>query len=122
MRETLCLIDMIGSGSTYVEKAGAYITRNSPKLLVFDGPGHDGLQIPKGTIEPDEGTRDALCREVIEESGLATFEAIQHLVTDVWARRVMVMSAMHLNAGRRVIKVWRNGRRTHCLCSTYPYV
>jgi len=78
---------MNGQGVTYVEKACAYVTRNGSELLVFEGPEHDGLQIPKGTIEPDEGPREALCREVIEESGLATFEGIQHLVTDVWNRR-----------------------------------
>lgn len=72
---------------TYVEKACAYVTRDGSELLVFDGPDHDGLQIPKGTIERDEGPREALCREVVEESGLATFERIDHLVTDVWTRR-----------------------------------
>lgn len=72
---------------TYVEKACAYVTRNGSELLVFEGPGHDGLQIPKGTIEPGEGPREALCREVVEESGLATFAGIHHLVTDVWNRR-----------------------------------
>jgi len=79
---------MTEQGVTYVEKACAYVTRNGSELLVFEGPEHDGLQIPKGTIEPSEGPREALCREVIEESGLATtFEGIQHLVTDVWNRR-----------------------------------
>ncbi|WP_424001872.1 NUDIX hydrolase [Haloarcula salina] len=72
---------------TYVKKACAYITRNGSELLVFEGPGHDGLQVPKGTIEPGESSREAVQREVAEESGLATFEELQHLVTDVWTRR-----------------------------------
>lgn len=71
----------------HVTKACAYITRGGSELLVFEGPGHEGLQIPKGTVEPGEVPREALCREVVEESGLATIEGVQHLVTDVWTRR-----------------------------------
>lgn len=72
---------------TYVQKACAYITRGSSELLVFEGPEHDGLQIPKGTLEPGETPREALFREVIEESGLGTLNATRHLSTDVWTRR-----------------------------------
>lgn len=54
---------------------------------MFEGPEHDGLQIPKGTVEPGEGPREAIYREAVEESGLAAFEEPQHLVTDVWTRR-----------------------------------
>lgn len=71
----------------YATKACAYITRNESELLAFTGPGHDEPQIPKGTVEPDESPNEAVCREVIEESGIATFEKVQHLVTDVWKRR-----------------------------------
>jgi ADP-ribose pyrophosphatase YjhB (NUDIX family) len=73
--------------ATYVKKACAYITRNGSELLVFDGPGHDGLQIPKGTVEAGEKPRVAVQREVVEESGLASFERLQHIATDVWTRR-----------------------------------
>lgn len=72
---------------TYVQKACAYITRRTGELLVFEGPGHDGLQIPKGTLESGETPREALFREVIEESGLGTLNATRHLSTDVWTRR-----------------------------------
>jgi len=72
---------------TYVGKVCAYITRDDGEVLVFEGPGHDDVQVPKGTIESGETPRDALYREVIEESGLATFEGVDHLVTDVWTRR-----------------------------------
>jgi len=72
---------------THVKKACAYITRNGSELLVFDGPGHEGLQIPKGTVEAGETPREAMYREAIEESGIATFERMRHLVTDVWKRR-----------------------------------
>jgi len=79
---------------TYVQKACAYITRGPGELLVFEGPGHDGLQIPKGTLEPGESPREALFREVREESGLGTLSDTRHLTTDVWTRR----------AGRRYVR------------------
>ncbi|WP_251342880.1 NUDIX hydrolase [Haloplanus halophilus] len=72
---------------TYVEKVCAYITRDESEVLVFEGPGHDGLQVPKGTVEPGERPREAMVREAIEESGLATFGGLHHLTTDVWTRR-----------------------------------
>jgi ADP-ribose pyrophosphatase YjhB (NUDIX family) len=78
---------MSGEETTHVKKACAYITRNGSELLVFEGPGHDGLQIPKGTVEPGESPREAAYREVVEESGLATFGRLEHLTTDVWTRR-----------------------------------
>lgn len=71
----------------YVKKACAYITRNNSELLVFEGPRHDGLQIPKGTIEPGESPVEAVYRETAEESGLAAVTQFRHLVTDVWTRR-----------------------------------
>ncbi|WP_254762129.1 NUDIX hydrolase [Natrinema marinum] len=72
---------------TYVGKACAYITRGTGELLVFDGPGHAGLQIPKGTLEPGESPREALFREVREESGLGALSDTRHLTTDIWTRR-----------------------------------
>jgi 8-oxo-dGTP pyrophosphatase MutT (NUDIX family) len=78
---------MIDGNVTHVEKACAYITRNGSELLVFEGPGHDGFQIPKGTVEPDETPDEAVYREAVEESGLAAFDGVRHLVTDVWTRR-----------------------------------
>lgn len=75
------------NGVTYVQKACAYVTRNERELLVFEGPEHDGLQIPKGTIEPGETPREAVFREVIEESGLGALGDADHLTTDVWTRR-----------------------------------
>ncbi|MFC4439243.1 MULTISPECIES: NUDIX hydrolase [Natrialbaceae] len=78
---------MSSQNVTHVKKACAYITRNESELLVFEGPGHDGLQIPKGTVETDETPDEAVYREIVEESGLATIEDLQHLTTDVWTRR-----------------------------------
>lgn len=76
---------------TYVQKACAYVTRgdrdSGRELLVVDGPNHERLQIPKGTVEPDETPREALVREVAEESGIDFLTGIRHLVTDVCTRR-----------------------------------
>jgi len=78
---------MLAHSATYVQKACAYVTRGGSEVLVFEGPGHDGFQIPKGTVESGETPREALYREVVEESGLATFGDVERLVTDVWTRR-----------------------------------
>ncbi len=75
------------SDGVYVPKVYAYITRNRSELLAFEGPEHDGLQVPKGTVEPGELLDDALGREVREESGLDVAGAETHLCTDVWTRR-----------------------------------
>lgn len=71
----------------YVQKACAYVTRASGELLVFEGPGHEGLQIPKGTLEAGESPREALYREVAEETGIGTLNGVSHMTTDVWTRR-----------------------------------
>lgn len=78
---------MAADGIVHVQKACAYITRDENEILVFNGPRHEGIQVPKGTIKPDETPQTAVCREIIEESGLASFTTPQHLVTDVWQRR-----------------------------------
>lgn len=75
------------SRTTVVQKVVAYVTRADRELLVFDGPGHAGLQVPKGTVEDGEVPREALFREVVEESGLAALGSTRHLVSDVWERR-----------------------------------
>jgi 8-oxo-dGTP pyrophosphatase MutT (NUDIX family) len=72
----------------HVPKVCAYITRSDGKLLVFEGPGHEGLQIPKGTVEQGEDPREALFREVLEESGLGALASTTHVATDVWTRRL----------------------------------
>lgn len=71
----------------YSIKACAYITRGGRELLVFESPEHEGLQIPKGTVEPGEGLREALYREVVEESGIATLGEVSRVASDVWTRR-----------------------------------
>lgn len=78
---------MHGSHATYVQKACAYVTRESGELLVFEGPDHEGLQVPKGTVESGESPRAAVFREIAEESGLGTVGPVRALTSDVWCRR-----------------------------------
>lgn len=73
--------------ATYIRKACAYITRASGDLLVFEGPDHEGYQIPKGTVEEGETPREAVYREIAEESGLGRVGPVRHLASDVWCRR-----------------------------------
>lgn len=75
------------SAATSSRKVCAYVTRNDEELLVFEGPGHDGPQIPKGTVEGDEPLERALRREVREESGLCPRGPLTPLASDVWMRR-----------------------------------
>jgi len=74
--------------ATSARKVCAYVTRGGDELLAFDGPGHDALQVPKGTIEGDERPRAALAREVREETGLDPERSATHLASDVWTRRL----------------------------------
>jgi 8-oxo-dGTP pyrophosphatase MutT (NUDIX family) len=76
----------VDAGTT-VRKVCAYVTRRSNELLVFDGPGHDRPQVPKGTIEGDEPPQVALHREIREETGLEPDRAPTHVASDVWVRR-----------------------------------
>ncbi len=51
------------------------------KLLIFrhvDFP-EAGLQVPGGTVEPDEPVEQAACREAFEETGLETLEMVTKL-------------------------------------------
>ncbi|MFX1284201.1 MAG: NUDIX domain-containing protein [Promethearchaeota archaeon] len=55
-----------------VEKVTAFITRNKKEkneLLLFIHP-NAGIQIPAGTVEKGETVKEALMREVTEETGL----------------------------------------------------
>ena len=73
--------------ATYVRKACAYVTRKSGELLVFEGPDHEGYQIPKGTVEEGEAPRQAVYREIAEESGIGRVGPVRHLASDVRCRR-----------------------------------
>lgn len=53
------------------------------RLLVFDEPDFPDvpLQVPGGTVEPDEEIEAAARRELLEETGLAPQSPFRHLVT-----------------------------------------
>ena len=57
---------------TVIRKAFAYIT-NGHRLLVFSHPDSPeaGIQVPAGTMLPDERPEDAVLREAYEETNLA---------------------------------------------------
>ncbi len=63
-----------------VRKAYAYITRGQ-QLLVFSHPDHPGagIQVPKGTIGPDEQPEKAVLREAEEETGLCNLKIVRFL-------------------------------------------
>ena len=74
--------------SVAAEKAYAYVTRSGgdPGLLVFEHRNADaGVQVPKGTVDEGEDPRDAVVRELYEESGLREVAAVRPLATDVWS-------------------------------------
>lgn len=72
-----------------VEKAVAAVVRvgaTGEELLVFTHP-FSGVQIPKGTIEPDEPIVAAALRELEEESGLRLPATPRHIGT--WQRQII---------------------------------
>lgn len=67
------------------EKAYAYVVRDDGRLLVFDHPDPSGgTQVPKGGVEPGESPREAVVRELAEESGLTAIEVDALLAEDRW--------------------------------------
>lgn len=66
------------------EKAYAYVVSDG-QLLVFDHPNPDaGVQVPKGGVEPGESPRDAVVRELREESGLTDIAVESLIAEDEW--------------------------------------
>lgn len=78
---------MIEREDTFVQKACVYATRADGAVLVFEGPGHEALQVPKGTVDPGETARKAAFRELAEESGVGAVSGIRQLASDCWHRR-----------------------------------
>lgn len=67
-------------------RVAAYVIRHStgPELLVFDHVGipEAGTQVPAGGVQPGEDLRQAVLREVAEETGLLTASVIREIVTE----------------------------------------
>jgi ADP-ribose pyrophosphatase YjhB (NUDIX family) len=62
------------------QKVLVYITQNH-RLLVFEHPfsPEAGIQVPGGTVEPDEKPEDAALREAREETGLTSLTLVAFL-------------------------------------------
>ena len=70
-----------------IKKAYGYVTRvkDGSILLVFRHPITEaGIQIPTGTVEPDESAYNAVIREIEEETGLKNFEKEKLIAEDYW--------------------------------------
>jgi 8-oxo-dGTP diphosphatase len=74
-------------------KAFAYVTHHHPeqgyRLLVFSHPNapEAGIQVPAGTMRPEESPAEAALREAYEETGLPDLELVGFLgeqVRDMW--------------------------------------
>lgn len=67
-------------------RVAAYVIRHAtvPELLVFDHVGipEAGTQVPAGGVQPGEDLRQAVLREVAEETGLLTASVIREIVTE----------------------------------------
>ncbi len=68
-----------------VPKVYAYITY-SDQLLVFRHPfaPEAGIQVPGGSVEPDETWERAALREAFEETGLTELQVVAFLGEQVW--------------------------------------
>ncbi|WP_249872667.1 NUDIX hydrolase [Oceanobacillus saliphilus] len=71
-----------------IKKAYGYVTRKKngkTQVLVFQHPIPEaGIQIPKGTVNDQEDTYNAVIREIEEETGLKNFVVENLIVEDNW--------------------------------------
>lgn len=71
-----------------IKKAYGYVTRlkeGRKQVLVFQHPIPEaGIQIPKGTVKPEEDPFHAVIREIHEETGLSDFKVEGLLAEDLW--------------------------------------
>jgi 8-oxo-dGTP pyrophosphatase MutT (NUDIX family) len=80
------LVAMSGWHPDCYQRAAAYVTDPSGRLLVFDHVGVDaGTQVPAGGIHEGESAEDAVLRELAEESGLETAVFVRKL-GEAWGR------------------------------------
>lgn len=72
--------DRAGDGLPVVEKVLAYIThRRRLLLLLHPGDPAAGIQVPGGSLEPDEDPEAAARREAEEETGLTGLRLVGYL-------------------------------------------
>jgi RimJ/RimL family protein N-acetyltransferase/8-oxo-dGTP pyrophosphatase MutT (NUDIX family) len=95
-------------------KVFAYITYGE-RLLLFSHPlsPEAGIQVPAGTVEPDEEWQTAIRREAAEETGLSGLEIVRHLgdVEYQWPGReeMALRHFYHLRCTERPPERWWHG-------------
>ncbi len=96
-------------------RAFVYITRESPEgrqLLVFTHrvPEAPDVQVPGGTIEPDETPIEGALREAREETGLAQFGPPRLLAEDVWhgPDETVECHFVHLPLAQPALDAWEH--------------
>ena len=71
-----------------IKKAYGYVTRimaGKTQVLVFQHPiAKAGMQIPKGTVNPNERPSESAIREIEEETGLKGVELEKLIAQDYW--------------------------------------
>jgi 8-oxo-dGTP pyrophosphatase MutT (NUDIX family) len=103
----------------FVKKVYAYVT-NEGKLLVFKHTQYPeaGIQVPGGTVEGNETLREAVLREVYEETGLEGLEIVSYLGIHVYdpsiigKTEIQYQHFFHLRCTDRFHDVWRHHERT----------
>lgn len=86
LRPTRRLTAMASWHPDCYQRAAAYVTDPSGRLLVFDHVDVDaGTQVPAGGIHDGESAEDAVLRELAEESGLTTAVLVRKL-GEAWGR------------------------------------
>lgn len=96
-------------------KAMAYITHGS-RLLVFRQPDFPdaGIQIPGGSMHPDERPEDAVLREAFEETGLsgltigADLGVVVHDLSPYGQDGVLHRHYFHLRIERGAPETWQH--------------
>ena len=96
-------------------KAMAYIT-NGDRLLVFRQPDFPdaGIQIPGGSMNPDEQPEDAVLREAFEETGLAglvietCLGVVEHELTPSGQRGTLQRHYYHLRVEGELPDTWQH--------------
>lgn len=88
-----------GREESYVSKVYAYVTRRDDELLVYETDDRNALQVPRGIVGQNETAREALYRHVVDETGIATIDTVEEIVSDV------VRSSAVRNHVRRFFRV-----------------
>jgi 8-oxo-dGTP pyrophosphatase MutT (NUDIX family) len=103
------------------QKVVAYITHND-RLLVFrhsDFPYEEvGLQVPAGTVKPNEDPATAVLREATEETDLHTLRVVRELGTadydmTPYRREIHERHFFHLTVDGTVPERWESAERDH---------